>query len=264
MKLAAVGSNCIDFYKNIENGKVYPGGGPVNMAVYTVRNGGEASYIGPVGSDEYGKIMLEAIKAKGVDISHMHVKPGKTALSEVELIDGERVFGDYDEGVLSDYVLSEEDMDFIKEHDMVVCDLWGKVEGQFRDLKQRGISTAFDCATRPEDKEAQTAMPYTDYLFFSSDDGDTLELRKQMKKYHDQGPKFVVAMLGTQGSLCFDGQKYHRFGVVECDNVVDSMGAGDSYIAGFLSGIVDGLSIEECMHKGAATATETLKYFGAW
>ncbi len=264
MRLASVGSNCIDYYSNIGNGKSYPGGGPVNMAVYTVRNGGEASYIGPVGNDEYGKIMYEAVRNKGVDVSHMHVVEGKTAVSQVELIDGERVFGDYDEGVLSTYRLSEEDIDFIAKHDMVVCDLWGKVEGQFKDLKARGIPTAFDCATRPEDPEAQTAMPYTDYLFFSSDNGDTPELRIQMKKYHDRGPKLVTAMLGTKGSLCFDGKEYYSFGIIECDNVVDSMGAGDSYIAGFLAGAADGLGIEECMRKGAETATETLKYFGAW
>ena len=51
MKLAAVGSNCIDYYVNLDGGRPYPGGGPVNMAVYTVRLGGEASYTGPVGTD---------------------------------------------------------------------------------------------------------------------------------------------------------------------------------------------------------------------
>ena len=61
MKLAAVGSNCIDFYNNIEGGKAYPGGGPVNMAVYVCRLGGESAYIGPVGDDSYGKIMLDAV-----------------------------------------------------------------------------------------------------------------------------------------------------------------------------------------------------------
>ena len=35
MKLAAVGSNCIDYYNNLDGGKAFPGGGPVNMAVYT-------------------------------------------------------------------------------------------------------------------------------------------------------------------------------------------------------------------------------------
>lgn len=264
MKLAAVGSNCIDYYSNIENGKAYPGGGPVNMAVYTLRLGGSASYIGPVGDDIYGKIMHDAIAAKGVDVSHLHVKPGKTAVSQVELIDGERVFGDYDEGVLESYTLSPEDMDFIAGHDVVVCDLWGKVEGQFRELKQRGITTAFDCATRPEDEASQVAMPYTDYLFFSSDDGDTPALRDQMKGYQVRGPKLVVAMLGEHGSLCYDGQEFRKFGIVPCDHLVDSMGAGDSYIAGFLYGIVEGLTIEQAMEKGAENATQTLKYFGAW
>lgn len=264
MKLAAVGSNCIDFYNNIEGGKAYPGGGPVNMAVYVCRLGGESAYIGPVGDDSYGKIMLDAVKAKGVDVSHMHVLPGKTAVSQVELVDGERVFGDYDEGVLEQYVLSEEDMDFAAQCDVVVCDLWGKVEGQFADLKTRGVKTAFDCATRPEDEASQVAMPNTDYLFFSSDDGDTPALRAQMAGYAAKGPKLVVAMLGEQGSVCYDGRDYHKYGIVPCDSLVDSMGAGDSFIAGFLFGIVEGLSIEEAMHKGAANATETLKYFGGW
>lgn len=42
------------------------------------------------------------------------------------------------------------------------------------------------------------------------------------------------------------------------------MGAGDSYIAGFLKGMIEGKTIEEAMKLGAANATETLKYFGAW
>lgn len=264
MKLAAVGSNCIDYYSNIEQGKAYPGGGPVNMAVYTVRLGGQASYIGPVGDDAYGEIMRKAVGEKGVDTSHLHTKPGKTAVSQVELVNGERVFGDYEEGVLTDYSLSPEDIDFICTHDAVVCDLWGKVEGQFKELKERGVKTAFDCATRPEDPASQTAMPYADYLFFSTDDGDTPAVRALMKEYQSRGPKLVVAMLGEHGSLCFDGEQFYKFGIVPCDKLVDSMGAGDSYIAGFLFGIVEGLPIEQAMEKGAANATETLKYFGAW
>ena len=264
MKLAAIGSNCIDFYTNLDGGKGFPGGGPVNMAVYTVRLGGSASYIGPIGDDDNGSLMLKTIATKGVDVSHLAVLPGRTAVSEVALINGERVFGDYDEGVLADSTLSDDDIDFILKHDVVICDLWGKVEGRFKDLKQRGMTTAFDCATRPEDPAAQTAMPYTDYLFFSSDDGDTPALREQMKLYQKRGPKLVIAMLGVKGSICYDGSEFHTFGIVPCDSLVDSMGAGDSYIVGFLYGITDGLPIESCMEKGAANANETLKYFGAW
>lgn len=264
MKLAAVGSNCIDYYNNINNGEAFPGGGPVNMAVYTVRLGGESAYIGPVGNDNYGQIMIEAIRKKGVDISHLRVEEGKTAVSQVELIDGERVFGDYEEGVLKNYTLKEEDMEFIKNFDVVICDVWGKVEGQFKDLKEKGITTAFDCATNPNSDESNTAIPYTDYLFYSVDCGDTSEVREQMKTIHSRGPKLVICMMGEDGSMCFDGEEFHKFGIVPCEKLVDSMGAGDSYISGFLSGIVEGLTIEKAMEKGAAAATETLGYFGAW
>ena len=86
MKLAAIGSNCIDFYTNVDGGKCYPGGGPVNMAVYALRNGDSASYIGPVGTDEYGKIMYEAIKAKGVNVSHLHIKKVIQLLAKLNLL----------------------------------------------------------------------------------------------------------------------------------------------------------------------------------
>lgn len=264
MKLAAVGSNCIDYYWNIKNGLACPGGGPVNMAVYTLRLGGSASYTGPVGNDAYGQLLRESAASKGVDVSHLHVLPGRTAVSQVELREGERVFGDYDEGVLAEYTLSEEDLDFLCTHDLVVCDLWGKVEGYFPQLQARGLPTAFDCATRPEDPASRRAIPCSDYVFFSAEGGDCPALREQLARYQSQGPRLVTAMLGEQGSLCFDGRDYHSFGIVPCPQVVDTMGAGDSYIAGFLSGVVAGEPVEEAMRRGAAAASETLQYFGAW
>ena len=56
MNLAAIGSNCVDYYQNLRGGLPCPGGGPVNMAVYTLRLGGTSSYIGPVGDDSYGAL----------------------------------------------------------------------------------------------------------------------------------------------------------------------------------------------------------------
>ena len=265
MRLAAIGSNCIDFYKNLEGGKPFPGGGPVNMAVYTIRLGGSGSYIGPVGTDDYGKIQLEAMKAKGVDCSHVSVLEGKTAVTTVELVNGDRKFTAYDQGVLADFTLSDEELRFIAEnHDVVVSDQWGKIADYFPKLQKMGILTAYDCSTRVSSPSALSVMPHCDYLFFSADDGDCRTLRELMRIVHSMGPKLVIAMLGENGSLCFDGKDFHKCGIVSCDDLVDTLGAGDSFISGFLFGITEGLSIEEAMHKGAANATETLKYFGAW
>ena len=109
MKLVAVGDNCIDVYENI--GKAYPGGNPVNVAVYCVRLGGEASYTGVVGTDQYGSLMKEKIGEKGVDVSHIRFEEGSTAITHVDLIDGERVFGDYEEGVLAEFKLTKEEIE---------------------------------------------------------------------------------------------------------------------------------------------------------
>ena len=49
IKIAAVGDNCVDAYD--QTGGAFPGGNPVNVAVYAVRLGGEASYTGVVGDD---------------------------------------------------------------------------------------------------------------------------------------------------------------------------------------------------------------------
>lgn len=264
MRLASIGSNCVDFYTNIDGGKAFAGGGPVNMGVYAIRLGGTASYIGPVGNDTYGRFMIEEIKKKGIDTSHLYIKDGKTAVSNVSLIDGERVFGDYDEGVLKEYSLSKEDIEFILTHDVVVADLWGRVEGYFKDFKDRGMTTAFDLADNPDSERVSKAIPYVDYLFFSSNVDDMNKVMEKMKALKAMGPKLVVSMLGSSGSICYDGTVFIRYGIKECDNIVDTMGAGDSYIAGFLTGIISGRTIEEAMELGAETATETLRYFGAW
>ena len=42
------------------------------------------------------------------------------------------------------------------------------------------------------------------------------------------------------------------------------MGAGDSYIAGFLLALLEGESIIECMKEGAQSSSVTIGYKGAW
>ena len=264
MRLAAFGSNCIDYYVNQQGGTAYPGGGPVNMAVYTCRLGGQASYTGPVGNDAYGQLMRTAMNAKGIDTSHLQVLPGRTAVTQVRLENGERVFGDYDEGVLAGFRLSESDLDFIAGHDTAVCDLWGGVLDQFAALRSRGVKLAFDAAHCPRREVCTLGISNCDYLFFSSDESDGAALRARIQELYAYGPSLVTAMLGSKGSLCFDGKQFFSYGIVPCPDLVDTLGAGDSYIAGFLYALSEGASIPECMHLGAATASETLSHFGAW
>lgn len=260
IRIATAGDNCIDAYSD---GNAYPGGNPVNVAVYVARLGGEAAYIGAVGTDSYGKIMLDAIAAKGVDISHMKVLEGNTAVTQVEIIQGDRVFGDYDEGVMADFKLNEEDIAFLAGYDMVVSGLWGMCERELPLLKEKGATIAFDFATKPEDPVLEIAIPYVDYAFFSIDDKSETEIRAFLLEMYQKGPKVVVVTRGEAGSIAYDGKEFYTYGIVPVD-VVDTMGAGDSFIAGFLYAICEGKSIPDAMAAGAANSSVTLAYAGAW
>ena len=61
----------------------------------------------------------------------------------------------------------------------------------------------------------------------------------------------------------YDGQRFYRQGIIPCQ-VVDTMGAGDSLIAGFLHGYLEGLDLPACMTAGAQCSAVTLSYEGAW
>ncbi|CRH70096.1 fructoselysine 6-kinase [Chlamydia trachomatis] len=42
------------------------------------------------------------------------------------------------------------------------------------------------------------------------------------------------------------------------------MGAGDSFISGFIYGLLKGQPIENCLELGTESAAKTISYFGAW
>lgn len=261
IRIAAAGDNCMDVYD--QEGIMYPGGNPVNVAVYVARLGGESTYVGAVGTDRYGEIMRKAIEEKGVDISHLKVLEGSTAVTHVEIVNGDRILGEYEEGVLADFRLDEEDIDFLCGYDLVVSGLWGMCERQLPALKEKGAKIAFDFATKPEDPVVDIAIGFVDYAFFADDEKTEEELEVFMKGMYDRGPKLVVVTRGEKGSMAYDGKEFYKYGIVPC-KVVDTMGAGDSFIAGFLYAICQGKSIREAMADGAANSSITIGYAGAW
>ncbi|MDR3576095.1 MAG: fructoselysine 6-kinase [Anaerolineaceae bacterium] len=260
MRVAAVGDNCMDVYSSL--GKAYPGGNTVNFAVYILQLGAQSSYTGVVGNDKYGIQLKKALAAKGVDISHLHTKNGNTAITQVELVAGERIFGDYDEGVMANFHLTEEDIFYLCQHDLIHTSIWGKIENNLPELHQKGVKISFDFADKLDHEIVQQALPYVEYAFFSYTQDDQF-IRDYLKNAQSKGPKIAIATLGENGSLAFDGNNFTNFGIVPV-NVVDSIGAGDSFIAGFLFGVLSNKSLLECLAQGAKKASETLQYMGAW
>ena len=198
-----------------------------------------------------------------MDVSHVQVLPGPTSTTHVSLENGNRVFTAYDPGVMEQFSLRPEDYDFIRKHDLAVSALWGRCEHDLGRIRAMGLPVAFDCADLPFDPAAQAALPNSDIAFFSDDTEDDQALKRTVETLYAPGPSIVVAMRGARGSLAYDGKRYYAQAAIECP-VVDTLGAGDSYIAGFLYSYLAGLPMEQCMKAGAENASVTIGYLGAW
>ena len=261
INVACVGDSCVDYYDF--QGKKYPGGNPVNFAVYLRRMGAQASFVGAVGSDEDGELVREALGERGVDVSHVQVLSGPTSTTHVAMENGNRVFTAYDPGVMEKFSLRKKDLSFIKKHDLAVSALWGRCEKDLGRIRDLGVKVAFDCADLPDDPAAQRALPDTDIAFFSDDQADVGQLQERIRSIAAKGPQIVIAMRGAQGSMAYDGEKFYTQCAIDC-RVVDTLGAGDSYIAGFLYAHLRGFPMEACMLAGSQNSAITIGYTGAW
>jgi len=112
------------------------------------------------------------------------------------------------------------------------------------------------------------ALPVLDYFIPSQPEARAitgLDAPSEMARYfQDRGCKNVVIKLDEAGAFCraADGTEttvpaYH------VENVVDTTGAGDSWSAGFLAGLHEGLSMPEAALLGNATAAHCIQAPGA-
>ncbi|MFK9093822.1 fructoselysine 6-kinase [Bacillus salipaludis] len=261
MKFAALGDNCIDFYERLN--KKYPTGNVVNTGVNMQLLGIETSIISTTGNDKNGEWMIQTLRNEGIDISHLKVGNGPTAVTYMDLDGLDRVHGHYEEGVLENIVFDNEDIRFAAGHDLVHTALWGKAEDALPKLKEKGVAISFDYADRLDHPLVEQTLPYVDYGFFSYKNSRDPYIEQYLKDKTDRGMKIAIATFGEKGSLAYDGEKYY-VGSIYPAEVVNTVGAGDSFIAGFLFGVLNGNSIPYSLDKGAKVAAVVVSVFEPW
>ena len=85
---------------------------------------------------------------------------------------------------------------------------------------------------------------------------------KSIKEVLCMGPEKVIVKFGSKGAKCFSENENIAVGVYPVKKVIDPTGAGDVFGGGFISGLVDGLSIKEAMLRGSALASFCIEDFG--
>ncbi len=259
--VAAIGDNCIDHYPRIN--RQYCTGNAVDFAVNMQQLGIPTSMISCTGNDENGKAMVSALNKQALDLSHFHIINGKTAVTTMDISpSNDRIHGDYDEGVLAEMQFSEDDIYFAANHTLVHSAFWGKAERYLEVLGSQGALISFDYATKFEDPMVRETLKFVNYAFFSLPSKNDLA-KLYLQESFCESSKVLVATFGAKGSLAYDGKKFYEFGIFPA-KVNNTIGAGDSFIAGFIYGILHQLDIQDCLKSGARQAAKVVEVFEPW
>lgn len=242
MKVIGYGDNVVDRYLN--KNKMFPGGNCINFSVYAKKIGINSAYLGVFGEDVEAKRIQKALEEFGVDTSRCEVELGSvTERCDVNINEnGNRVFVQFDEreelhGIK---ILTDEDLEYLREFDLIHCSCYAEEESEIPKLQNMPGLRAFDFSEEDEyrtDEYLEKICPYIDFALFSCEGMKTIEIKKLLEQIHEKGVRYVLATMGSEGQMFFDGIEYYH-GEAKYIQAIDTMGAGDSFFTAFLMSLL--------------------------
>ena len=246
-------------------------GGQVSSAmVGAQRLGLKARYLGKVGNDYEGKIMIDSLRDEGVDFSGVIIAPGARTQSGVIIIEqlsGERtIMNYYDPGTkvapdeLRFELISSARILHLDGYDTKAATYAAKWAHEAQMPVTMDLDTVY--------KDLDELLPHVDCLITSQSLAGELsgvyDEREGLKRLHDRYGCFFVAMTqGARGSLAYVGGEYIATPGFRPPVCKDTTGAGDAFRAGFIYGLAKGLSIEETLRCANGVAALSCRELGA-
>ncbi len=265
MRLLAIGDNVVDFYQ--DQGIIYPGGNALNVAVLAKRYGlTHSSYMGILGSDTSAAHVKHVLEQEQIDTTRIRQAFGPNGEAVVSLNEeGDRIFVRSNKGgvqALLGINLNSDDESYIASHDLLHTSVYSRLEHHLPELSQK-IPVSFDFSTRRDSAYLEQVCPYLTYAFFSGSDLSKEQCFELSETALEYGTKVIGITRGSQGALFFDQERAYEQSVIQTE-VIDTLGAGDSFIAMFLTQYHQHQRMEEALQRAAEAAAETCKVYGAF
>lgn len=256
----ALADNCIDVYYKLD--RYYLTGNSIDFAFNYKHMGGDVTEMTILGNDVFAMALEEQLKQRGIPLRVLKRVDRPTGMATMDLVDGDKKHLHFCGNAMEEIELSEEDLGFIQQFDIVYCERWAKMTRYIRQVRRPGQIWVYDFSKRLEQQSNDALIPYLDYAFFSYDRDDAY-IRDFMTKTQKKGAGCVIAMLGEHGSLAYDGKRFYTQDAEQVP-VVNTVGAGDSYIAAFTYGLSLGEDIPACMRRGKERATRIIQQFNPY
>lgn len=258
------------------------GGDALNESVVLTRLGKKVQLISKVGGDEAGKKILEYLRENGISTDSIRIEAGLDTTINIVLIEknGARRFlgtasssarrlGPEDVGA---QLNKGETAGIVCFASMFISPLFSidAMKALFSRVKAEGRTLVVDM-TRTKNGETledlRGLLPYMDV--FMPNDGEIRSLTgdddpaRNAMRLVECGVKTAVVKTGAEGCIVATKGGITKVPPVPGIQCVDTTGAGDSFAAGFVYGLCDGLPAEACARLGCAAASCSIEQVGA-
>jgi fructokinase len=236
------------------------GGAPGNFALHAAALGARAAVVSAVGDDAAGEEIVGRYRTAGVDTSAVAVdRAHPTGTARVAVDERGRVRFDIGEDVAWDYIpLSPAAVDLAGRADAVLFGTLGQRAAVSRATTiallaetRRAALRVFDTNLRPphySDEVIETSLYAANALkttgeeltvlarLLSLEGGEDAQVKTLMRRYELRA---VALTKGEQGSVLSTRRRRVAHGAAPAD-VVDTVGAGDAFLAAFVLGLLRG------------------------
>jgi len=225
--------------------------------------GSRVGFQSRIGDDPLGEIALERLRQGGVDVSRVRVVPGEvtTGLTVILPHPSWRNILTY-AGTIAELNWNDLDLDYLADSRhfhfssyYLQRALRPRVGELFQRLKSKGLTISLDTNDDPDDRwegDLRGLLRHVDVFLPNEREAckvaRTDDLEAAVKKLSAWVPLLVVK-LGRKGVLAQRGAERVVSPAHEVE-VVDPVGAGDSFDAGFLHQYVRGADLPACLASG--------------
>lgn len=225
--------------------------------------GAKVAFIGKIGKDMFGDLVLQTLKAKGVDTSLITQSEELSTGATLVLNFGEDRAMITHPGAMAQMKLSDIPLEKLAEAKHLHFSsyflqpaLQSDIAILFQEAKKAGLTTSFDTQWDPSEKwnlDVNSILPFVDVFLPNEKElikltgMNTLETAIETIKGKSNA---LVVKMGNKGSISVHkGRTLHKPPFLN-KRVVDAIGAGDSFNAGFIFKYFQNAPIEVCQEFG--------------
>jgi len=262
----------LDYFKDSPR-TLTSGGSAANTLNGIANLGGSASFVGCVGSDEYGIFFKTDMLENSIKPRLFTGTVGTGTAITLMSPDSERTFATYlgsaiemSANHLSASLFENYDYFHIEGYLVQNYDL---IRTAIQLAKQAGCKVSLDLASYNVVEEnlpflTEMIENYVDILFANKDEARTVcgKEGKEALEFFTPHVEHIIMKSGKKGSWVQHKDRIEYIDALDIKNVIDTNGAGDAYAAGFLYSLMTDMDLKDCGDLGAKLAAEVVQIVG--